>query len=102
MEPEGITRACPSVPLVNKNTRTTQAQAIASFLTRVPNGADSTSEVPVRFTAEFFLAFTFHRHFFLQFCRAVLPDLQLHQVRGIDPGIARRAELPFGIIHRLP
>src|SRR6516162_9103268 len=102
MELEGITRACPRVPLINRNTTTTQAHATASFFTRVPSAAESTFEVAFRLAADSFLALTFHRHFFLRFCHPVFANFQLHEICGINPGIARRAELPSGITDGLP
>src|SRR5712664_2171585 len=57
MEPEGITRACPMVPLMSKNTSATQNQAMTSRCTRCPTGTLGCAS---------FLglgsAFMFHRH----------------------------------------
>ena len=60
------TRLSDSVPLINRNTRTTQAQAITSFLTQcAQRRAGFTGEVLfLASLPELFLAFTFHRHFF--------------------------------------
>src|ERR1700740_2693607 len=103
IEPEGITRACPSVPLINRNARITQNQAITSLFTRALIGTAAS------FASSFFVfiftasAFTFHRHFFLEFRGAIsFFHFQLHQVRRVHARVTRRAEFSFGVIPRLP
>src|SRR5208282_3658919 len=125
IEPEGMTRACPMVPLIKRNTSPTQNQARASRRTRVPIGSlgssaflagvlafSSPTSLPLGFC--FTSAFTFHRHrlFHRSVVRRVavlcvwgvavaLADFELHEIRGIDAGITRRTELAFGVIHGL-
>src|SRR5580658_5632219 len=121
IEPEGMTRAWPIVPLISRKARPTQNHASTSRCTRLPMGSlGSSAAFPVSFPASLPLgcclasAFTFHRHWLFDRCvfrsaaifrfRSVsvaLADFQLHKVRRIDPGITRRTELAFGVIHGL-
>src|ERR1700731_1600864 len=110
IEPEGITRAWPIVPLISRNTSATQNHAMISCWTRCPTGT-------LACTSLFFLAsaFMFHRHrpfacaVFLEIrlprvgslsVGAAFSHFQLHQVRGIHAGIARGAVVALGIVHR--
>src|SRR5580700_1567008 len=119
IEPEGITRAWPIVPLIRRKARPTQNQARASRCTRLPMGSlgssafldgfltvSSPASLPLGFS--FASAFTFHRHWLFDRCvfrgaaifrfRSVsvaLADFQLHEVGRIDAGITRRTELAF-------
>src|SRR5579864_3877062 len=111
IEPEGITRACPMVPLISRNTSATQNHAMISCWTRCPTGTCACVSL-------FFLAsaFMFHRHRPLA-CAVLLeirlhglgcfavgaafPHFQLHQVRGIHAGVARGAVVPLSVVHRL-
>src|SRR5205807_1746949 len=105
MEPEGMTRAWPMVPLISRNTSPTQNQAITSRWTFVLIG---------RFASGFFAfsgfalsAFTMHRHRpfcgsgFTVYCNrsggrifggTVPANLQLHQVGRVNTRIARPPE----------
>src|SRR5579871_78843 len=98
IEPEGITRAWPSVPLINMKARMTQNQAMISLFTREPMGAGAAAGV-----ADFFsvLAVTFHRHCFVDFVRRAFGNFQLHQARGVIAGITRCAEIAGSIVYRL-
>src|SRR6516225_3973959 len=104
IDPDGITRACPSVPLISMNARITQNQAMISLFTRAPSdeSAASLADPFLMFTFAA-SAFTFHRHYLFDFRRCcVFANLQLHQVGRIDTRITRRTEVPCGVIHRLP
>src|SRR5437899_2079901 len=105
MEPEGMTRAWPMVPLISRNTSPTQNQAITSRWTFVLIG---------RFASGFFAfsgfalsAFTMHRHRpfcgsgFTVYCNrsggrifggTAPANLQLHQVGRVNTRIARPTE----------
>src|SRR5207302_8780224 len=104
-EPEGMTRAWPIVPLMSRKTRPTQNQAMISRWILVFTGTFASS------CFFFFSAFTFHHH--RPFCGRgftvvarttftgfavwrAFAYLELHQIRGIDTRITRRAELAFG------
>src|SRR5216684_1188291 len=110
MEPEGITRAWPMVPLISKKARPTQNQAMISRCKRLPIGSAGS------FSASFcfFSVFMLHRHGALglrglaqiagkRVARFLVTfaDFELHQVRRIIARITRRAKLSFGITHRL-
>src|SRR5215469_1882568 len=130
MEPEGITRACPSVPLMSMKARITQNQAMASLLTlELMEASASLAEAAFVFilTASAFTihldscpirgprraaltighyttlsAFTVCRYDFGRFSvGGAFADLELHQVRGIHACIAGRTKLVFGIADRL-
>src|SRR5215469_12869475 len=110
MEPEGITRAWPMVPLMSKNTSPTQNQAITSRWTFVLIG---------RLASDFFgfsvfalSAFTMHHHRpfcgsgFALYCNRIggrisggsaPANFQLHQVSRIHPRIARGTEPAFRV-----
>src|ERR1700674_2378506 len=111
MEPEGMTRACPIVPLIRRNASPTQNHAMTSRLILVFTGRFASSCV-------FFLsAFTFHHHrplcgpgltavalrrlggFAIQ---RAFAHLKLHQIRRVNSRIARRAKLAFGVADRQP
>src|ERR1700675_4306836 len=87
IEPLGITRACTSVPSMNRNARITQNQESASrkiwsrSVTGFFTGAFSTA------TASATSAFTMSLHF------------ELHQLNRIAAGVARRAKFSLGIFH---
>src|SRR6266849_6615273 len=109
IEPDGITRAWPMVPLIRRNTSPTQNHAMISRWIFVPTGTIA--------SCFFFLsAFTFHHHrplcgpgftsIFMQMSgrlsiRGGFADLELHQVRGIDACITRRTKAAFGISNGL-
>src|ERR1700693_1719964 len=108
MEPEGITRAWPMVPLMSKNTSATQNQAMISRCTRCPTGTLGCASL-----LGLGSAFMFHRHGMFDWCftsvavhdvtclvRMALAHFQLHQVRRIDAGIARRAIAALRVAHR--
>src|SRR6266446_7621420 len=109
MEPEGITRACPIVPLISKNTSATQNQAMISRCTFCPTGTlGCASFLGLR------SAFMFHRHGMFDwsftsvavhcvtcFVHNALAHFQLHQVRRIDARVAGRAIVAFRVVHRL-
>src|SRR5208282_746979 len=83
MDSEGMTRACTNVPWMNRNARITHSQPRTSRSIR--SRADDASGV-----GGFLLAATAGRHF------------QLHEFGGVHARIAGRAELSFGVAHRLP
>src|ERR1700692_2689844 len=113
------------VPLIRRKARPTQNQAMASRHTRWPMGSfGSSTFLPgaLTFSLRASLptdscmasAFTFHRHrpldqrvfrtvsmFLIMSVAVALPDLQLHEIRGIDAGITRRTELAFGVVNSL-
>src|SRR5580658_4547656 len=125
MEPEGMTRAWPMVPLMRRNASPTQNQARASRRTRVPMGSlgssvflagvltvSSPASLPLGFCLT--SAFTFHRHRLFHRCvvrrvavlcvwdvAVALAHFELHEVCRIDAGITRRTELAFGVVHGL-
>src|SRR5260370_34098003 len=100
MEPDGITRAWPIVPLMSRKTSATQNHAMISRCIRVPTGTLGCVSL-LRLAS----AFMFHRHWmfdwtFTRVAVHVVPGLatrsatahfQLHQVRSIDPRVARLA-----------
>src|SRR6266849_8050434 len=108
IEPDGITRAWPMVPLIRMNTSPTQNHAMISRWIFVPTGTCA--------SCFFFLsAFTFHHHrplrgrgftavarrSFAGFAvKSIFAHLELHQIRRIDARITRRTELAFGITDR--
>src|SRR5579859_1682869 len=109
MEPEGITRAWPIVPLISKKTSATQNQAMISCCTFWPTGTLRGCSSLLRFGSDFM----FHRHGMfhrallgsavgraLRLSRAIA-DFQLHQVRRIDAGVAGRAVVALRIVYRL-
>src|SRR5215470_8042460 len=104
IDPDGITRACPSVPLISMNARITQNQAMISLLARALSELSAASfAVPFLISTFAASAFTFHRHCLFDFSRRdVFADLQLHQVGRIHTRITRRTEAPVGVIQRLP
>src|SRR5713226_428312 len=109
IEPEGMTRAWPIVPLMSRNARPTQNHAMISRWILVFTG---------RFASScfcFFSAFTFHHHrplcgrgfiavrmsSFAGFAvGSAFAHLKLHQIRWVETCITRRAELAFGIAER--
>src|SRR5579863_681029 len=114
MEPEGMTRAWPIVPLISRNASATQNHAMISFWMRLFMGGLAASSFC--FPLLFLSAFMFHRHrpFCLDrivcvalHCAAVLgaaasfAHLELHQVGRIDARVTRRAEPALGVIHGL-
>src|SRR5450755_4379020 len=113
IEPEGITRACPIVPLISMNANATQNHAMISRSTRWPTGRRFSS-----FSFSFFVAsaFTFHRHralgrwvfYTTAVCRITeyivgssFAHLELHEVRGVHSSVARRAVAPLSVVHCL-
>src|SRR5277367_1089129 len=126
MEPEGMTRAWPMVPLMSRKTRATQNQAMTSRCTRWPMGSLGSSGFAGALTASFALAgsvpigfsvvsaFTFHRYrpFERTFVGSVavllfsedavgLADFELDEIRWIDACVTRRTELAFGVVDGL-
>src|SRR6266849_7272169 len=112
MEPEGITRAWPMVPLISMKARATQNQAMISRWTRWPTGRFAS----VSFSLVLASAFMFHRYGtfgcgvvaliavrrVIRFAiRAAFADFQLHQVRGIDACVTRRTVAASGVVHGL-
>src|SRR6266849_4928325 len=106
IEPEGMTRAWPIVPLISKKARPTQNHAMISRCILVFTGTLASS------CFFFFSAFTFHHHrplsgrgfaavamsrFAGLAVGSAFAHLELHQIRRIDTCITRRAELAFGI-----
>src|SRR5229473_1347233 len=96
MEPEGITRAWPMVPLMSKNTSATQNQAMISRCTFCPTGTLGCASL-----LGLGSAFMFHRHGIFDWTftsvavhrvtclvRIAFAHFQLHQVRRIDAGVA--------------
>src|SRR5258708_32619189 len=107
IEPEGMTRAWPIVPLMRRNTRPTQNHAITSRWILVFTGKLASA------CLVFFSAFTFHHHrplcgrgfvsismgSFAGFAvGSAFAHLQLHQICGINTRITRRAKPAFGVI----
>src|SRR5258707_7194111 len=109
MEPEGITRACPMVPLMSKNASPPQNQAMTSRCTRCPTGTLGCAS---------FLglgsAFMFHRHWMFDwpftsvavhrvtcFVHNAFAHFQLHYVRWIDSSVAGRAIAALRVVQRL-
>src|ERR1700675_80445 len=122
MEPEGITRAWPMVPLISKKTSATQNHAMISRWTFCPTGTWGTasllrlaSALTSLFGSAFNSAFMFHRHGILVgaftsvaihrvtcfAARNAIAHFKLHQVRGIHARVARRAVTAFRVAHRL-
>src|ERR1700674_1696410 len=109
MEPEGITRAWPMVPLISKNTSATQNQALISRCTFCRTGTlGCASLLGLR------SAFMLHRpgmfdwsftsvavHSVTCFLHYALAHFQLHQVRWIDARVAGRAIVALRVAHRL-
>src|SRR5437762_2838012 len=106
IEPEGMTRAWPIVPLMSRKTRPTQNQAIISRWIFVFTGKFASS------CFFFFSAFTFHHQrplcgrgfnavawgmFAGLAVGSAFAHLQLHQIRGINARITRRTEPASGI-----
>src|SRR5260370_10974073 len=109
IEPEGMTRAWPIVPLMRRNTRPTQNHAITSRWILVFTGKLASA------CLVFFSAFTFHHHrplcgrgfvsismgSFAGFAvGSAFAHLKLHQIRRIVARITRRTKLAFGITNR--
>src|SRR5216684_3384869 len=105
IEPEGITRAWPSVPLISRNAMATHIQAMISRTTLRRSG---------RFSPFFFSEFTIHRHrsgcglFFLPGRAGRGPPIdlfvihfELHQLGRVVARIAGSAELAFGVAQGL-
>src|SRR5712692_6059372 len=107
--PEGMTRACPIVPLISRKARPTQNHAMISRWILVFTGRFGSS------CFSFFSAFMFHHY--RPLCGrglTVIPKvrctgfavgrafahLELHEVRWIDACITRRTKLAFGITER--
>src|SRR5712691_9816523 len=106
IEPDGITRAWPMVPLIRRNTSPTQNHAMISRWIFVPTGTFA--------SCFFFLsAFTFHRHRPLRgpgftagnlhpgtgfAVRRAFPHLQLHQTGRIGARVTRSAEMAFCVV----
>src|ERR1700688_4190712 len=118
MEPEGITRAWPMVPLMSKKTSATQNHAMISRCTFWPTGTFGCSSfILLRLASASFRlasAFMFHRNrmfrrpFFIVavhrvtcFIRNSVAHFQLHQVRGVHACVARRAIVASRVVHRL-
>src|SRR6266566_7295514 len=110
MEPEGMTRACPMVPLISRNTSPTQNQAITSRWTFVLIGTFASGFFA--FSVFALSAFTMHHHRpfcgsgFTAYCNrsggpifggTAPANLQLHQVGRVNPRIARRTESAFAV-----
>src|SRR5258708_13701792 len=109
IEPEGMTRAWPIVPLMRRNTRPTQNHAITSRWILVFTGKLASA------CLVFFSAFTFHHHrplcgrgfvsismgSFAGFAvGSAFAHLELHQIRGINTRITRRTKLSGGVRDR--
>src|SRR6266849_288811 len=109
IEPEGMTRACPIVPLISRKARPTQNHAMISRWILVFTGKFACS------CLVFFSVFTFHHHrplcgrgftavsmsSFAGFAvGSAFAHLELHQIRRIDARITRRTELAFSITDR--
>src|SRR2546427_1137392 len=97
IEPEGITRACPIVPLMSRNISATQSHAMISRWTRLFNGS---APFLVFFCGS---VFTVHRHRRLSGMRIsrplgvspvrrILANFQLHKTGRINACVARGAE----------
>src|SRR5437879_8821327 len=106
IEPEGITRACPMVPLMSRNISATQSHAMISRWTRLFNGS---APFLVFFCGS---VFTVHRHRRLSGMRIsrplgvspvrrILANFQLHKTGRINACVARGAEFSFRVPHRL-
>src|SRR5216684_1706492 len=109
LEPEGITRAWPMVPLMSKNPSATQNQAMISRCTFCPTGTLGCASL-----LGLGSAFMFHRHGMFDwtfttvaahrvtcFVHNAFADFQLHQVRWIDARVAGSAIVALGVAHRL-
>src|SRR5215470_767548 len=117
MEPEGMTRAWPMVPLISRKARPTQNQAMISRRILVPTGTLA-SDFFFLSDFSFFSAFTMHHHRpqcghgLIFYCSrgfhcnrrfgrlsvgGRLAHFQLHEIGRIDARITRRTETPFGI-----
>src|SRR5579859_3194561 len=100
MEPEGMTRAWPRVPLMSMKARMTQNQAMISLLTlALMEASASLGEAPFLVFSLIASAFTFHRYDLgrLSIGRG-FTDFELHQVRRIVACVARRTKFAFGIV----
>src|ERR1700684_4222092 len=112
MEPDGITRACPIVPLISRNARPTQNHAIISRWIFVPTATCVTSCFLL------LSAFTFHHHrpFYCEFISGIPvqvadhtvagpgftgADFQLYEIRRVNARVTGGAEFPFLVIDRL-
>src|SRR5579864_520288 len=110
MEPDGMTRAWPTVPLISKKIRMTQNQAIISRHTFCCVVSFSSGCV------FFCLAFMRHRNGSIGlYCGGVLhsrvfhqlsvgaafANFELHKVRGIVARITRRAKRALGVVYCL-
>src|SRR5580704_247069 len=117
IEPEGMTRAWPMVPLIRRKASPTQNQARTSRWTRWPIGSLGSSaallatlptSLPVSLAIGFSVtsAFTFHRHRSLDMrvvryvaillfrsAAAALANFELHEIGRIDARVTRRTEL---------
>src|SRR4029077_11473413 len=109
MEPEGITRAWPMVPLISRNTRATQNQAMISRGARAPTGTWGGASL-----LGLGAAFMFHRHGMFDwpftsvavhrvtcFAHNAFAHFQLHQVRRINARVAGRAIVALRVADRL-
>src|SRR6266403_495732 len=113
IEPEGITRAWPMVPLISKKTSATQNQAMTSRCTRCPTGTFDSASFVLRLASAFRSAFMFHRHrmlvraftiinhrFTFFAARNIVAHFQLHQVGRIHSGVAGGAVTVLCVVHR--
>src|SRR6266436_5611064 len=129
IEPEGMTRAWPIVPLIRRKASPTQNQAITSRFTRWAMGSLGSAmallaaltvslpaTLPISLSLGFSVAsaFTFHRHRSFEKCvvrrvsvlgiwsgSVAFANFELYEIRGIDARVTRRTELAFGVIHGL-
>src|SRR5271170_2246584 len=101
MEPEGMTRAWPSVPLMSMKARMTQNQAMISLFTFTLMGTSGSFAEAFLFFTFVSSAFTIHHHSFRRFVGlGAFADFELHEVGGIDAGVAGGAERAVGITDR--
>src|SRR5215467_10253219 len=116
MEPEGMTRAWPTVALIRRKTRITQNQASASrrIFCSVVRFSSDWADFPFFDLAG--LTFMGHRDWAvgldwrrvlnagifqqLPVC-AAFANFQLHEVGWINARITRRTKIAFGVVHRL-
>src|SRR5271155_4275459 len=87
---------------MSRKARATQNQAMISLLTLAPMGMCASFSAAILFFAWVASAFTVHRYGFRSFTGLrTFGDLELHEIRGIDAGVAGGAKLAFGVADSL-
>src|SRR5215469_4326712 len=112
IEPDGMTRAWPMAPLINRKTRPTQNQAMISRWIFVFTGRLASAFSFFVFSVFSLSGFTMHHHrpffgsSFILYCnrryaqfsvRSGSANFQLHKIGRVNARITRRTETVFGI-----